>query len=521
MDPIVVGVAAGAGGVLIGVLLGAIGTFFRMRHAKATVTAEATRKLEEDEKELRRKAKQFEIEIREKALKTQEELEKEVEKRRAEYDRLEKKVQARESTLDRKFEAVDKRERTLKDGERTLETKQKTLDKKIGDIDAKYEELRKKCEEVSGMTAEQVKQMLLESVEKEARLEAAALIKRIETETKEIADKKARQILVLAIEKLANQTVTESTVSVVQLPGDDMKGRIIGREGRNIRALEAATGCNIIVDDTPEAIVISCFDPFRREVARLALGKLIGDGRIHPGRIEEVVARATKDLTDQTVEAAEQVCFDLGIHDIHPEVLRLLGRLKYRTSYGQNCLMHSQEVAYLAGMMASELNIDPKAAKRAGLLHDLGKAVSHESEGPHALIGAELLKKYHEKPAIIHAAAAHHGEEEPKTLIAVLIQAADTLSAARPGARRETLETYVKRLESLEGIANSFDGVERSFAIQAGRELRIAVDPGRLGDNECAALARDIAKRVEQEMQYPGQIKITVLRELRVTDYAK
>jgi len=513
-------VAAGLAAIVVGVL-GAFVTFILMRSSKAAAMSEAMAQVEESKKELERRAKQLEIEAKEKALAAQQQLEKKAAIRLTEVERLEKKLQARESALDRKFDALDKRENQLKDKEKTLDAKIAAIDKRQQDIDSKYEELRKKCEEVSGMTTEQAKQMLLESIEKEARLEAATLVKRIETETKEIADRKARQIIVLAIERLANETVAESTVASVQLPGDDMKGRIIGREGRNIRALEAATGVNFIVDDTPEAIVLSCFDPFRREVARMALTKLISDGRIHPGRIEEVVNRAHKELTEQMIEEGEQVCFDLGVHDIHPELVRLLGRLKYRTSYGQNALMHSVEVAHLAGMMASELGISPKAAKRAGLLHDIGKAVSHESEGPHALIGAELMKKYNEKPAIIHACSSHHGEEEPKTLIAVIIKAADALSAARPGARRETIENYVKRLESLEAIANSFAGVEKSFAIQAGRELRIAVDPGKMSDNECVLLARDIAKRVENEIQFPGQIKVTVLREVRVSEYAK
>ncbi len=508
-------------GGLIGGVLGGLVTFSLMRGSKNAALVKAWAEIEATKKDLEKQRLRLESDNRDKMQALERQLERDYSRRRTDVERLEKKLQSRESTLDRKFDSLEKREDQLRADESALEKRNRQLDQRSSEVEQQYEQLRVKCEQVSGMTAEQAKQMLLESIEKDVRLEAAAMVRRIETESKELADKKARQILVLAIEKLANETVTESTVSVVQLPGEDMKGRIIGREGRNIRALESATGCNIIVDDTPEAVVLSCFDPFRREIARVALDRLVGDGRIHPGRIEEVVARATKELTEQTVELGEQVCFDLGIHDIHPEIIRLLGRLKFRTSYGQNALMHSKEVAYLAGMMASELNIDPKVAQRAGLLHDLGKAVSHESEGPHALIGAELARKYREKPAIVHAIAAHHAEEEPKTLIAVLVQAADTLSAARPGARRETLETYVKRLESLEQIANSFEGVDRSFAIQAGRELRIVVDPIKLSDNECSLLARDIAKKVEEDMQYPGQIRITVLRELRVSEYAK
>jgi len=504
----------GAGALVAGGVLGIFVTYLAMRGAKNAALATVKEELESQRKKL-------ELDYEEKAVKSHKEFEREFGRRRTEVERLEHKLQSRESSLDRKYDALEKRERALRDSERALEAKRVRLEEKTRDLDRQHEELKSKCEQVAGMTADEAKQVLLESVEKEARLDAAALVMRIEAETREIANKKARQIIVLAIEKLANQTVTETTVSVVQLPGDDMKGRIIGREGRNIRALEAATGCNIIVDDTPEAVVLSCFDAFRRETARLSIERLISDGRIHPGRIEEVVARVTKEMNDQIVETGERACFDLGIHDIHPEIVKLLGRLKYRTSYGQNVLLHSQEVAYLAGMMASELGIDPRSAKRAGLLHDVGKAVSHESEGPHALIGAELARKYREKPAIVHAMAAHHNEEEPKTLIAVLVQAADALSAARPGARRETLESYIKRLESLEEIANSFEGVERSHALQAGREIRIAVDPGKRSDNECALLARDVAKRIEQEMQYPGQIKVTVVRESRVSEIAK
>lgn len=511
----------GAGALVAGGVLGSL-----VMHLKARGKDDAARQqLEADQetsrKELERRRERLDLEFKAKTLEARKEIDKELSRRRADVDRLERKLQSRESNLDHKIDSLDKREHSLKDAEKDLDRRRQQLTDKEHGLDREYEVLRQRCEEVSGMTSEQARELLLQALEKEVRHDAAALVKRIESETKEIAAKKARQILTLAIEKYANETVTESTVSVVQLPGDDMKGRIIGREGRNIRALEAATGVNIIVDDTPEAIVLSCFDPYRREIARQTLEKLIGDGRIHPGRIEEVAERLGKEMEEKSFELGERVCFDLGIHDIHPEIIKLLGRLKYRTSYGQNVLQHSQEVAYLTGMMASELGIDPRLAKRAGLLHDIGKALSHESEGPHALVGAELARKYKEKPAVTHAMAAHHNEEEPKTLIAMLVKAADALSAARPGARRETLESYVKRLNELEGIANSFDGVERSFAIQAGREVRIAVDPGKLGDKECSMLARDVAKRIEGEMQYPGQIKITVLRELRVSEFAK
>jgi ribonuclease Y len=407
------------------------------------------------------------------------------------------------------------------DKERTLDSKLQSLEHKTKYVDKLKADALRRCEEISGLSAEQAKRMLLESLEGEVKQEAASLIRRIETETREIANKKARQIITLAIQKCATDQVSETTVSVVNLPNDEMKGRIIGREGRNIRALEAATGCNIIVDDTPEAVVLSCFDPLRREVARLALERLISDGRIHPARIEEVVAKAEKQLEDAVRESGEQTAFDLGIHELHPESIKLLGRLKYRTSYGQNVLTHSVEVAHLCETMASELGVDPQLAKRAGLLHDIGKAVSYEMEGTHALIGAEIAKKHNEPPAIVHAIAAHHGEEEFRTIIAVIVQAADAVSAARPGARRETLESYVKRLEKLEEIASSFEGVEKSYAIQAGREIRIIVEPNQLNDNECSKLARDVTKRIESELEYPGQIKITVLRETRVIEFAR
>jgi len=485
------------------------------------VHQQAQKRIEEAKREVEARAKETEIGVREEFLKRQKKLERDLGRRKHETERLERKIQHREEVLDKKFESFERRERSLSDKEKTLDSQLRQVERREVDLKAAVNEARRRCEEISGLTADQAKQMLLESLESEVKHDAAALIRRIEAETKEIAEKKARQIVTLAIQKCSSNQVTESTCSVVNLPSDEMKGRIIGREGRNIRALESVTGCNIIVDDTPEAVVLSCFDPLRREVARLALEKLIADGRIHPARIEEIVVKTEKEMENEIVETGERACFDLGIHEIHPELIKMLGRLKYRTSYGQNVLGHLIECAHLAGAMAAELGVDVQLARRAALLHDIGKAVSFETEGPHGAVGAELARKHNESPAVVHAIAAHHGEEEPRTIIAVLIQAADAISAARPGARRETLESYIKRLENLEAIANSFEGVDKCYAIQAGREIRIVVKPDKLGENECAKLARDVTKRIESELQYPGQIKVTVLRETRVVEYAK
>ncbi len=482
---------------------------------------QAQKRIEEAKIEAETRAKELEFSLKDEYLKRQKFLERDLGRRKNEIERIERKLQHREDALDKKFETFERRERSLADKERALDNKLRQVERREAELAAAVETARKRCEEISGLTADQAKQMLLESLESEVKQDAAALIRRIESETREIAEKKARQIITLAIQKCASEQVTETTTSVVNLPSDEMKGRIIGREGRNIRALEAATGCNIIVDDTPEAVVLSCFDPLRREVAKLALERLISDGRIHPARIEEVVAKTQKDFENEIIATGEQACFDLGIHDVHPELVRMLGRLKYRTSYGQNVLGHLIECAQLAGAMAGELGVDVKLAKRAALLHDIGKAVSFETEGPHGAVGAELARKFNESPAVVHAIAAHHGEEEPRTIIAVLVAAADAISAARPGARRETLESYVKRLENLEAIANSFEGVEKCYAIQAGREIRIAVQPEKVGENDCAILAREVSKRIEAELQYPGQIKVTVLRETRAVEYAK
>ena len=457
--------------------------------------------------------KQFELESREK---------------RRDLQALEKRLQQKEENLDKKTNVFDqrdadflKREQALAVREQALASKEQGLAQKEEKLDSLIGEQRTKLEQIAGMTAAEAKKFLMDSMEDEAKLDVAKLIKAMEEEAKETADKKAKDILALAMQRYAGEYVAERSVSVVTLPSDEMKGRIIGREGRNIRALEAATGIDLIIDDTPEAVILSGFNPVRREVAKLSLQKLIADGRIHPGRIEEVVAKAQEEIEQAMKEAGDQAAFDLGVHGIHPEILKLIGRLKYRTSYSQNVYQHSLEVAFLCGIMAAELGINVKQAKRAGLLHDLGKAVDHEIEGSHAVIGADIAKKYGESPKIVHAIMAHHEDEKPATVLAILVQAADALSGARPGARREMMETYVKRLDDLERIATSFDGVLNSFAIQAGREIRVMVSSDTVSDDRALFLAKDIAKKIETEMTYPGQIKVNVIRETRATEYAR
>ena len=454
------------------------------------------------------------LEAKDEIYKSRTEFEKEIKDRRSEMNRQERRVQQKEETLDKKTDALEK--------------KDEQLNKKIKEVDVLKEETLKVknaqleiLERISGLSVEEAKSYLLKNIESEVRHEAAIMIKDIETQAKEEADKKAKSIISTAIQKCAADHVAEATVSVVALPNDEMKGRIIGREGRNIRALETATGIDLIIDDTPEAVVLSGFDPVRREVARMALEKLIVDGRIHPARIEETVEKARKEIDAVIKQEGEQATFDTGVHGLHPELIKLLGRMKYRTSYGQNVLKHSTEVANLAGIMAGELGADVKTAKRAGLLHDIGKSVDHEIEGSHVDIGVDIAKKYHESNEVIHAIQAHHGDVEATTLIACIVQACDAISAARPGARRENLETYIKRLEKLEELADSFHGVEKSFAIQAGREIRIMVKPDAVKDEETVLLARDIVKKIESELEYPGQIKVNVIRETRSVDYAK
>ncbi len=454
------------------------------------------------------------MEAKEEIHKMRSEFEKESRERRNELQKLERRLMHREESLDRKSEGLEKKDDLVS-------KKIKELDEKEELINQLYEKQVGELERLSGLTSEEAKELLLNDVKKEITHESAIMIKEIESKAKEEADKKAREIISCAIQKCASDHVAETTVTVVPLPNDEMKGRIIGREGRNIRTLETLTGIDLIIDDTPEAVVLSGFDPIRREVARIALEKLIIDGRIHPARIEEMVEKAKKEVENIIREAGEQAAFECGINGLHPELIKLLGRLKYRTSYGQNVLRHSIEVSRLAGVMASELGADVKIAKRAGLLHDIGKAVDHEVEGPHVTIGVDLAKKYKESKEVLHAIAAHHGDIEPQTVEAVLVQAADAISAARPGARRETLEAYIRRLEKLEEIANSFEGIEKSYAIQAGREIRIMVKPELINDDEIVHTAREIVKRVEEELDYPGQIKVNVIRETRAIEYAK
>ena len=454
------------------------------------------------------------MEVKEESLRTKNELEKETKERRNELQKYEKRVLSKEETVDKKAEAVEKREAECTARFAELQKKEKRVD----ELELKgVQEL----ERVSGLTSEQAKEELLRSVEDDVKVDVARLYKELESQAKEEAGKKAKEYVVNAIQKCAVDHVAETTISVVQLPSDEMKGRIIGREGRNIRTMETLTGVDLIIDDTPEAVVLSSFDPIRREVARVALEKLIVDGRIHPARIEEMVEKAQKEVETQIREDGENAAMDVGVHGIHPELLKLLGRMKFRSSYGQNALKQSIEVAQLSGLLAGEIGVDVRMAKRAGLLHDIGKSIDHEVEGSHIEIGVNLCKKYKESPIVINAVAAHHGDVEPESLIACIVQAADAISAARPGARRETLETYTNRLKQLEDITNQFKGVEKSFAIQAGREIRVMVVPEHVNDSEMVLLARDIAKQIEAELEYPGQIKVNVIRESRAVDYAK
>ena len=460
------------------------------------------------------KKKESLLEIKEESIRNKNELEKETKERRSELQRYEKRVLSKEEALDKKSEAIERREAGFTAKEEELKQRE-----------AKVEELSQQrvqeLERISGLTSEQAKEYLLKTVEEDVKHDTAKMIKELEAQAKEEADKKAKEYVVTAIQRCAADHVAETTISVVQLPSDEMKGRIIGREGRNIRTLETLTGVELIIDDTPEAVVLSGFDPIRREVARIALEKLIVDGRIHPAKIEEMVEKAQKEVDTMIREEGESAALEVGVHGIHPELLKLLGRMKFRTSYGQNALKHSVEVAQLSGLLAGEIGLDVRLAKRAGLLHDIGKSIDHDVEGSHIQIGVDLCRKYKESPTVINAVEAHHGDVEPETLIACVVQAADTISAARPGARRETLETYTNRLKQLEDIANQFKGVEKSFAIQAGREIRIMVVPEQVSDADMVLLARDIAKQVEFELEYPGQIKVNVIRESRVTDYAK
>ena len=511
---IIIGAATLVAGLLIGIL---IGIAIRKHFAESKIGSaeiEAKRLLEEGQKQAETRKKEALLEAKEEILRQRNEAERELKERRAELTKTERRLTQKEENIDKKSDA--------------LERKNEVLDKKIKDADAVKEQIDqvlavhiKRLEEIAGVSAEEAKQELLDRVESEVKHELAQRLDELETEFKENADEKARNIISLAIQRCAADHVAETTISVVNIPNDDMKGRIIGREGRNIQKLETLTGVELIIDDTPEAITLSGFDPVRREIARLSLEKLIADGRIHPARIEEMVEKATREVEAAVKQAGERATFEVGIHGIHPELVKLLGRLRYRTSYGQNVLKHSIEVAFIAGMIADELGVDSAQAKRAGLLHDIGKAFPHDVEGSHVEIGVNAAKKYKESREVVHAIEAHHNDVDPKTVVAIIVQAADAISAARPGARREDLENYITRLEKLEEIAKSFTGVDKAFAIQAGREIRVMVRPEDVADEGMKLIARDMAKKIQDEVKYPGQIKINVIRESRAVDYAK
>ncbi len=518
MVSVLTAVLIGIGCFVVALVIGSlIGITYRKKVAERAIGSaeeQAKKIIEEGEKLAETKKKEALLEAKEEILRSRNEAERELKERRKEVSRLEQRAVSREETLDRKIENLEKKEESL-------DRKIKKAEETQNEIEELKNQQAAKLEQISGYTAEQAKNELLENLVQELQHDAALRIIEIESQLKEEADAKAREIISLAIQRCAADHVSEATVSVVALPNDDMKGRIIGREGRNIRTIETLTGVDLIIDDTPEAITLSSFDPVRREVARLSLEKLITDGRIHPARIEEMVEKSRREVEAAIKQAGEKAVFEVGVHGISTEMVKLLGRLRYRTSYGQNVLIHSLEVAYLSGIIADELGVDSTLAKRAGLLHDIGKAMTSELEGSHVQLGVDVARKYKENKDVIHAIEAHHGDVEPRTLIAMIVQAADAISAARPGARREDLENYIKRLQKLEEIAMSFDGVEKSFAIQAGREIRIMVKPEQVNDDQMVVVAREIVKKIEDELEYPGQIKINVIRESRAVDYAK
>ena len=505
------------GGVAVGYIA------YRGLARRNVETAERTagKIIDDAKKEAESMLREAKLTARDNIHKARGHLETEISERKRELLQIEKRVLQKEEHMDRKVDLLERREGEIKKQGRDLEVRSRQIDEKGKEIDRVLNEERNRLQRIAGISREEAKRILLAKMEEEVTYESSALIRRIESEARETAGKKAKHIIALAIQRCAADFVSDVTISTVALPSDDMKGRIIGREGRNIRAIEAATGVDIIIDDTPEAVILSSFDPVRRAIASTALGRLIADGRIHPARIEEVVKKVRKETEVAIQEAGEQAVFDAGIHRLHPELVKLLGRLKYRASYGQNVLVHSKEVSVVMGIIAAELNLDIKLAKRIGLLHDIGKAVDHEVEGAHAIIGADLAKKYNESPEVVHSIAAHHEDTEPKSVYAVLASAGDALSAARPGARSESLEAYIKRLEKLEAIANAFRGVEKSYAIQAGREVRVMVKPNSVTDNEAVMIARNITKKIQKDMDYPGQIKVTVIRETRAVEYAK
>ncbi|MBI3610595.1 MAG: ribonuclease Y [Nitrospirae bacterium] len=509
--------AAGLSGLAVGFYLRRQGIAKKLQEAEEM----SARILRNAEQEAENKRREAQLESKGLILQERTEFEKETRERRAELSALERRLSQREEHVDKRAGQMDRRESDLNRLDRELVARDKVMREKEKELESSLREQRQQLERLSGITAEEAKKQLIHAMEQEARYDAAKMLKRIDEEAREKAERESKEIMVTSMQRLSRDYIAEATISVVNLPNEGMKGRIIGREGRNIRALESATGIDLIIDDTPDAVIISGFDPYRREIAKVALERLMSDGRIHPARIEEMVEKVKKDLDKLMREEAEKVIFDVGLQGIHPELVKVLGRLKYRTSYGQNNLAHAREAAFIAGIMASELGMDIKLIKRAALLHDIGKAVSHEEEGSHAALGADLVKRYGESPKIVNAVAAHHGEVEATCIESVLVSAAESLSAARPGARRESVESYVKRLEKLEQLATSFKGVEKAYAIQAGREIRIIVKQEEVSDAESAMISREIAKKVEQELTYPGQIKVTVIRENRYIEYAR